>query len=143
MSLADALNPHLPENIPLHGPYPVHDAEQPAPIDQDEEMDDLFDEDAVVDQADRYSIPPMVHTTAIHRRYVGTLSQTHVGIRRRAGGRDFGCRTASSRGNGIRGGGRTRSGQRPRSARTTDRSFSIAPEYPFTKKLGWSGVHLP
>ena len=64
MSLADALNPHLSEKIPLHGPYLVHDAEQPAPIDQDEEMDDLFDEDAVVDQAERYSIPPMAHTTA-------------------------------------------------------------------------------
>ena len=64
MSLADALNPHLSENIQLHGPYVVHDAEQPAPIDQDEEMDDLFGEDAVVDQAERYYIPPMLHTTA-------------------------------------------------------------------------------
>jgi len=58
MSLADALNPHVSENVPLDDAYLAHDAEQPAPIDQDEEMDDLFDEDAVVDQAERYSISP-------------------------------------------------------------------------------------
>lgn len=64
MSLADALNPHLIENIPLDDAYLAHDAEQPATADQDEEMDDLFDEDAVVDQAERYSISPMLHITA-------------------------------------------------------------------------------
>ncbi|KAF9648886.1 Leo1-domain-containing protein [Thelephora ganbajun] len=60
MSLADALNPHVPENAPLDEVYLSYDAEQPASIDQDEEMDDLFDEDAVVDQAERYSISPSV-----------------------------------------------------------------------------------
>ena len=64
MSLADALNPHISENIPLHDVYLGHDLEQPPPIDQDEEMDDLFGEDAVVDQAERYSIlHPMSHIT--------------------------------------------------------------------------------
>lgn len=58
MSLADALNPHVSENILLGDAYLPDGAEQPASIDQDEEMDDLFDEDAIVDQAERYSIPP-------------------------------------------------------------------------------------
>jgi len=55
MSLADALNPQLSGNGPVGEVYLAHDAKQPPPIDQDEEMDDLFDEDAVVDQAERYS----------------------------------------------------------------------------------------
>ena len=63
MSLADALNPHVTENIPLDDAYLAHDAEQPPSIDQDEEMDDLFGEDAVVDQAERYSISPVFHIT--------------------------------------------------------------------------------
>lgn len=63
MSLADALNPHISENIPLGDVYSTQDAEQPATADQDEEMDDLFDEDAVVDQAERYSISPAFHAT--------------------------------------------------------------------------------
>ena len=54
MSLADALNPQLSESVPAGEAYLAHDVKQPPPIDQDEEMDDLFDEDAVVDQADRY-----------------------------------------------------------------------------------------
>lgn len=61
MSLADALNPHVTENIPLE--YSVHGAEQPPSIDQDEEMDDLFDEDAVVDHTERYSISLIFHAT--------------------------------------------------------------------------------
>ena len=63
MSLADALNPHVTENIPLDDVYLAEDAEQPPQIDQDEEMDDLFDEDAVVDQVERYSISPVFHIT--------------------------------------------------------------------------------
>ena len=63
MSLADALNPHVTENILLEDAYLAHDAGQPPSIDQDEEMDDLFDEDAVVDQAERYSISPVFHIT--------------------------------------------------------------------------------
>jgi len=63
MSLADALNPHVTENIPLDDAYSVHGAEQPPSIDQDEEMDDLFDEDAVVDQTERYSISLIFHAT--------------------------------------------------------------------------------
>ena len=55
MSLADALNPQVSGNGPAGEAYLVHDVKQPPPIDQDEEMDDLFDEDAVVDQAERYS----------------------------------------------------------------------------------------
>jgi hypothetical protein len=58
MSLADALGPQLSQNVSLKDAYLAHDAGPPAPIDQDEEMDDLFDEDAVVDQVERYSIPP-------------------------------------------------------------------------------------
>lgn len=57
MSLADALGPQLSESAPFDNPY-SRDAEQPASIDQDEEMDDLFDENAAVDQAERYSISP-------------------------------------------------------------------------------------
>jgi hypothetical protein len=53
MSLADALGPHLSENAPFDDPYLVRDAEQPVLIDQDEDMDDLFDENAEVDQAER------------------------------------------------------------------------------------------
>ena len=55
MSLADALNPQVSGNGAVREAYLTHDAKQPPPIDQDEEMDDLFDEDAVVDQAERYS----------------------------------------------------------------------------------------
>ena len=55
MSLADALNPQVSGNGPVGEAYLSHDAQQPPPVDQDEEMDDLFDEDAVVDQAERYS----------------------------------------------------------------------------------------
>ena len=78
----------------------------------------------------------------VHWLYVGTLSQTRVAIGQRAGRYDFRCRTASSGGDGIRGGGRrTRSGQRPCSARTADRSLGVAPKYPFPKKLGRSGAH--
>lgn len=58
MSLADALNPHLAGNAPFGDAFPANDAGQSASIDQDEDMDDLFDEDAVVDHAERYSIPP-------------------------------------------------------------------------------------
>ena len=62
MSLADALIPQVPDVSPLEDVYLAHDVEQPAPIDQDEEMDDLFDEDAVDDQAERYAIlPPAPH----------------------------------------------------------------------------------
>jgi len=63
MSLADALNPHISESIPSGDVYPTQDTDQPATVDQDEEMDDLFDEDAVVDQAERYSISPTFHAT--------------------------------------------------------------------------------
>ena len=55
MSLADALNPLVSENGPVGEVYLAHDPKQPPSIDQDEEMDDLFDEDAVVDQAERCS----------------------------------------------------------------------------------------
>lgn len=58
MSLADALIPQIPEHSPVDAAYLPHDVEPPAPIDQDEEMDDLFDEDAVVDHAERCSISP-------------------------------------------------------------------------------------
>ena len=90
MSLADALNPHISEHVPLDDAYPALDAHQPASIDQDEEMDDLFDEDAVVDQAERSSIPPSSPVSQpIHWPYVGTLSQKRVRIGWRAGRRDF------------------------------------------------------
>jgi len=58
MSLADALNPQVSEIAPVDEAFSIHDVDHPASIDQDEEMDDLFDEDAVVDQAERYSISP-------------------------------------------------------------------------------------
>jgi hypothetical protein len=90
MSLADALIPHISENTPVDlKTYFAHDVEQPAPIDQDEDMDDLFDEDAVVDQAERYSIPPSVCYNLFIDCYVGTLSQKRVRIRRWARRHDF------------------------------------------------------
>lgn len=78
MSLADALGPHLSESVPFDDAYPVGDAEQPALIDQDEEMDDLFDENAVVDQPERYSIsPPHSILHQIHRGLRGnSLTET-------------------------------------------------------------------
>lgn len=57
MSLADALGPQLSQNVPFNDAYLGYEAEQPPPIDQDEEMDDLFDEDAVVDQVERNASP--------------------------------------------------------------------------------------
>ena len=76
MSLADALNPQISENAPVDEAHLPHDVNQPASIDQDEEMDDLFDEDAIVDQAERYSsiFTPCPTLRPIHRRYVGTIS---------------------------------------------------------------------
>ena len=89
MSLADALIPHVPEIPPLDDAYLAHDVEQPAPIDQDEDMDDLFDEDAVVDQAERYYIPSSAPHYSHSPTYVGTLSQERVRVGRRAGRRNF------------------------------------------------------
>jgi hypothetical protein len=90
MSLADALNPHVSENIPLDDAYLARDAEQPALVDQDEEMDDLFDEDAVVDQAERYSISPSTPYYSLFIDCTWELSHRNAStIRRRAGRRDF------------------------------------------------------
>ena len=76
MSLADALGPQLSENVPFNNPYFIRDAEQPDQVDRDEEMDDLFDEGAVVDQIERYrqyfTSCSILHP--IHRGCVGTLS---------------------------------------------------------------------
>ena len=90
MSLADALNPQLAEHAPVDDAYLPRDVEQSAPVDRDEEMDDLFDEDAVVDQADRYPHFTFCLTLQpIQQWYVGTLSQKRVRIGWWAARRDF------------------------------------------------------
>lgn len=89
MSLADALGPQLSQNVPFNDAYLNYEAEQPQPIDQDEEMDDLFDEDAVVDQVERYSIPPSVPGYTLFIEVAWELLQERVSIGWWAGRRDF------------------------------------------------------
>ena len=81
MSLADALGPQLSQSVPFNDAYLAHDAaDQPALIDQDEEMDDLFDEDAAVEQVERYSVPP---STPCYTLFIGVaweLSHRHASV---------------------------------------------------------------
>ena len=80
MSLADALGPHLTENVPFDDAYLARDAEQSALIDQDEEMEDLFDENAVVDHVERCSISPSAPYYTIFIELVWELSHRNTSV---------------------------------------------------------------
>lgn len=80
MSLADALGPHLSENAPFDDAYSVRDAEPPALADQDEDMDDLFDENAEVDQVERYSISPSTPHYTIFTEVPWELSHRNASV---------------------------------------------------------------
>ena len=80
MSLADALGPHLSENVPPDDAFLDRDPEQPALIDQDEEMDDLFDENAVVDHVERSSILPPTPYYTIFIDVVWELSHRNASV---------------------------------------------------------------